>query len=157
LGLLRAWSWVDLDLAALVYPRPLPGPRPESAGEGRPQGQQQLRPGSDDFHGFRDYRPGDNPRHVLWRAWARGQPLQTKQFAELQAQSHWLRWEGVSGDREQRLSRLCHWVLALHRSGEVYGLELPGVRVPLGSGDDQRERCLRALALFGVADRGGAG
>jgi uncharacterized protein (DUF58 family) len=149
LGLLRAWSWIDLDLAALVYPRPVPGPRPDSVGEGRPEGEQRLRRGSEDFHGFRDYRPGDNLRHVLWRAYARGQPLQSKQFVELHAQSHWLQWEATAGEREQRLGLLCHWVLELHRRGEAYALELPGVKLPLGSGEAQRERCLRALALFG--------
>src|SRR5690606_10912210 len=35
LGLLRAWSWVDLDLWALVYPRPIACPRPLGGGEGQ--------------------------------------------------------------------------------------------------------------------------
>jgi len=35
LGLLMAWSWVDLDQAALVYPRPLSGSLPLSAGAGQ--------------------------------------------------------------------------------------------------------------------------
>ena len=149
LGLLRAWSWVDLDAAVLVYPRPVAGPRPDSVGSGQPDGEQQWRRGSEDFHSFRDYRAGDNLRHVLWRAWARGQPLQSKQFAELHAQSHWLQWEAAAGEREQRLSLLCHWVLELERRGEPYALELPGTTLPLGLGETQRDRALRALALFG--------
>ena len=149
LGLLRAWSWVDLDLAALVYPRPLPGPRPDSVGSGQPDGEQQWRRGSEDFHSFRPYQSGDNLRHLLWRAWARGQPLQSKQFAELQVRSHWLQWEATSGEREQRLGLLCHWVLELELRGEPYALQLPEMTLPLGIGDSQRERALRALALFG--------
>lgn len=149
LGLLRAWSWVDLDMAALVYPRPLPGPRPDTVGSGQPDGEQQWRRGSEEFHGFRPYQSGDNLRHVFWRAWARGQPLQSKQFAELHMRSHWLQWESTSGDREQRLSLLCHWVMELERRGEPYALQLPDFTLPLGLGDSQRERALRALALFG--------
>jgi len=149
LGLLRAWSWVDLDVAALVYPRPLPGPRPDSVGSGLPDGEQQWRRGSEDFHSFRAYQSGDNLRHVLWRAWARGQPLQSKQFTELHTRSHWLQWEATSGEREQRLGLLCHWVLELERRAEPYALQLPDFTLPLGLGDSQRERALRALALFG--------
>lgn len=151
LGLLRAWTWVDLDIAALVYPRPLPGPRPQGVAADSQRGEREWRRGSEDFHGFREYHSGDNLRHVLWRAYARGLPLQTKQFAELQVQSHWLRWEDVAGDREQRLGVLCHWVLALHRAGEVFALQLPGARLPAGSGDEHRDRALRLLALFGRA------
>jgi uncharacterized protein (DUF58 family) len=150
LGLLRAWSWIDLDIAALVYPRPLPGPRPDSIGSGEPDGERQLRSGSEDFHGFRPYRAGDNLRHVMWRAWARGQPLQSKQFAELQMRSHWLDWEATSGKPEQRLGLLCHWVLELERRGEPYALQLPDTTLPLGLGERQREKALRALALFGL-------
>lgn len=152
LGLLRAWTWIDLDLAALVYPRPIAGPRPRGGGSGREPGEHRWREGSEDFYGFRAYRAGDNLRHVLWRAYAKGLPLQSKQFVEWQAQSQWLRWDDVGGDREQRLGLLCHWVLALHRQGELFGLQLPGVSVPPGSGEDHRDQALRALALFDAAD-----
>jgi len=156
LGLLRAWTWIDLDLAALVYPRPLAGPCPrQTSGAGAPGGR--LRLGSEDFHGFRPYRGGDNPRHVLWRAYARGQPLQSVQFAEWQADSQWLSWEAAAGDREQRLGLLCHWVLALHRQGAVFGLRLPDGELPPGTGVEHRDAALRQLALFGLAagKRGG--
>ncbi len=152
LGLLRAWTWIDLDLAAVVYPQPLAGPRPLGASEGAPSGDSQWRTGSEDFYGFRPYRAGDNLRHVLWRAYARGQALQTKQFVELQVQSHWLRFSDVDGDREQRLSLLCYWVLELHRQEQPFGLELPGERLAVGTGEAHRERALRLLALFGKSN-----
>lgn len=148
LGLLRAWTWIDLDIAALVYPRPLLGPRPLSEGGTAEHGTRALKKGSDDFYGFRAYRSGDNLRHVLWRAYAKGQPLQSKQFAETQVQSHWLSYDACAGDREHRLGVLCHWVLELERKGEVFGLHLPGATLALDSGGEQRERALRMLALF---------
>lgn len=150
LGLLRAWTWIDLDLAALVYPQPLSCPRPAGVGEGRSDGALQQQLGSDDFYGFRTYRDGDNPRHVLWRARAKGLPLQTKQFSEQQVETQWLDWEVLFGDREQRLSHLCHWVLELHRQQVIYGIRLPGETIDLGSGNTQRERALQRLALFGL-------
>lgn len=148
LGLLRAWSWIDLDISALVYPRPLAGPHPGGGDGEAPAGQRMLRKGSEDFHDFRPYRRGDNLRHVLWRAYAKGLPLQAKQFAETQVQSHWLLYDNLDGDRETRLSVLCHWVLELQRRGEMYGLQLPGETLAPDSGDEQRERALRMLALF---------
>lgn len=148
LGLMRAWTWIDLDMAALVYPRPIAGPRPVTDDGHAEQGVRTLKKGSDDFYGFRDYRSGDNLRHVLWRAYAKGQPLQSKQFAETQVQSHWLNYDACEGDREHRLGVLCYWVLELERSGEVFGLQLPGTALAPDSGVEQRERALRMLALF---------
>jgi uncharacterized protein (DUF58 family) len=150
LGLLRAWSWIDLDTAALVYPLPVAGPRPLSGGAGDPRGEQRWRRGSEDFYGFRPYHSGDNPRHVLWRAYAKGLPLQSKQFVEQHSPSQWLAWEAVAGEREQRLGQLCYWVLELHRLGQPFGLKLPGQTLATGAGDEHRERALRMLALFGL-------
>jgi uncharacterized protein (DUF58 family) len=148
LGLIRAWTWIDLDIAALVYPRPIAGPRPNSDSNRAQDGARKLKKGSEDFYGFRDYRSGDNLRHVLWRAYAKGQPLQSKQFAETQVQSHWLDYDACEGDREHRLGVLCYWVLELERKGEVFGLQLPNASLSPDSGAEQRERALRMLALF---------
>lgn len=148
LGLLRAWTWIDLDIVALIYPRPVVGPRPISEEGDADFGKRSLKKGSDDFHGFRNYRSGDNLRHVMWRAYAKGQSLQTKQFAETHVQSHWLSYDACVGEREHRLGVLCYWVLELERKGEVFGLQLPDAVLAPDSGAEQRERALRMLALF---------
>src|SRR5690606_26019132 len=147
LGLLRAWTWIDLDIAALVYPRPLAAARPAASDAGG-DGSQQVRRGSEDFHDFRAYRSGDNLRHVLWRAYAKGQPLQSKRFEEVLQQSHWLNYDAVDGDTERRLSVLCHWVVELQRRDQPFGLRLPGQTIAPASGDEHVLRALRALALF---------
>lgn len=149
LGLLCAWTWIDLDIAALVYPQPLASARPLSAVDSGGRGEQFLKPGSEDFHDFRAYRPGDNLRHVLWRAYAKGQALHSKQFAEVLTQSHWLQYDTIAGDSECRLSVLCFWVLELQRNREQFGLQLPGQTLAVGAGDEHCQRALRMLALFG--------
>lgn len=149
LGLLRAWTWIDLDIAALVYPRPLASARPLSGASSDGKGEQFFKQGSEDFHDFRLYRPGDNLRHVLWRAYAKGQPLHSKQFAEVLTQSHWLQYDAIEGDSERRLSALCFWVLELQRRREQFGLQLPGQTLEPGLGDEHCQRALRMLALFG--------
>ena len=153
LGLLRAWSWIDLDMAAIVYPRAIEGPRPDDEADNTLHGERMRRAGNEDFYDFRRYRPGDNLRHVVWRAYAKGQPLQSKQFAETRLQSHWLRYDALDGDRERRLSVLCYCVLELHRRGELFGLQLPGQQLQPDGGDEHRERALRLLALFGQSQQ----
>jgi uncharacterized protein (DUF58 family) len=39
-------------------------------------------------------------------------------------------------------------VLDAQAAGMSYGLRLPGVTLPVATGDAHRERCLQALALF---------
>lgn len=151
LGLLRAWTWIDLDLAALVYPRPVADVCPRSAQAGARDGAQRLVRGSEDFHDFRAYRSGDNLRHVMWRAYAKGQTLQSKLFEEALTQSHWLSYASAEGDTERRLGVLCHWVLELQKSGEPFGIELPGQTLPPGFGDEHCQQALRLLALYGVS------
>jgi len=150
LGLYNAWSYVDLDMHCLVYPRPAdPGlplpPAASSAGAGAESGR-----GQEDFSGLRQYHLGDSPRHIAWKAAARDQGLLTKQFSGRAETELWLDWTQLPTrmDVEERLRHLARWVIAAHAEGLSYGLRLPGETVDMGTGDAQRERCLEALALF---------
>ncbi len=149
LGLLRAWTWLDLDLTALVYPRPIESDAMPCGGGKDGEGQVQHNPGPEDFDGFRKYQPGDALAHVSWPHLARGQGLQTKLFVTETAGTDILDWQYFAGmDSEGRLSRLCWWVVKLARENRIYGLRLPGLEIPLGSGAQHREQCLEALALY---------
>lgn len=152
LGILVAWSWVDLDLAALVYPRPLPGELPlvPAAGD-EEEGNRAIGRGADDYQGLKPYQPGDSKRRLHWKAYSRGQGLLVKDFAALGGRELWLDYESLSGDMEMRVSLLCHWVLALSERSQAFGLTLPGVHLAPDEGEAHRDACLRALALFGVA------
>jgi uncharacterized protein (DUF58 family) len=151
LGLLVAWSWVDLDQSVLVYPQPQPGDVPlQGAAEDEDEGVRPSGRGVDDFQGLRPYQPGDSRRRLHWKAYSRGQGLLVKDFAALAGRNVWLEFDGLGGDIEGRLSRLCHWVLELSQRQEPFGLRLPEQEVPVGIGDGHREACLRALALHGV-------
>ncbi len=157
LGLLRCWTWVDLDQRALVYPTPLVSAEPAGAAGDALGGRWLSGSGDDEFYGIRDYRAGDNPRRVYWKGLARGQSLQTKDYASAIADARWLDWEQFSGlDQERRLSALCYWVLDYHRREFEFGLRIPGIELQPAAGDRQRDTALRALALFGTNDAGGA-
>ncbi len=154
LGLLRCWTWIDLDLYAMVYPQPLVCAELPGLATDQPDGAAVPVAGSDDFYGFRDYRYGDSLRQVHWKGLARGQGVQTKQYGAYADRSVWLDWEMFPGlGVEQRLSHLCYWVLEFERRDEEYGLRMPDVVIQPDVGDRHRDRVLQALALHGQERR----
>ncbi|MGQ0749491.1 MAG: DUF58 domain-containing protein [Betaproteobacteria bacterium] len=156
LGLYHAWSYLDFGAHCLVYPRPAPAGLPlPAAGAGAGTGTL-LGQGREDFSGLRQYFPGDSPRHIAWKAVARGEELLTKQFSGRADTELWLEWRRLPAglDTEQKLSRLARWVLDAHAAGLNYGVRIPGRTVDPGQGEAHRERCLEALALFGIDDDG---
>jgi uncharacterized protein (DUF58 family) len=150
LGLFRAWSYLDLQQHCLVYPRPEVAGPPPPAGSG---GGERAHPGrgNEDFAGLRDYRAGDSLRHVHWKALAREQGLLTKEFEGGGGRELWFDWDALGGlAPEARLARMCRWVLLADGEGHAYGLTLPGQHLERGRGPGQRQRCLEALALYGI-------
>lgn len=149
LGLFHAWSYVEFDLAVVVYPRPDPtGGSPPSAGGSEAEEGIPIA-GDEEFSMLRAYRPGDPPRQIAWKALARDQELLTKEFSATGSSELWLDWNDVPRpDIESRLAVLAHWVVQADDFGQSYGLRLPGVRIEPDRGASHRARCLEALALF---------
>lgn len=150
LGLFRAWSYVEPDSRALVYPHPTVTPLPPVIASEVSGTVPTLAPGNDDFSGLRGYQSTDSPRHVAWKALARTDEMFTKQFTGESAAQLWLDWSLLPAalDLEARLSRLAGWVLSAEDSGAQYGLRLPGVEISQEHGDAHRSRCLEALATY---------
>ena len=150
LGLMRAWSYVQPEMHAMVYPRPDNAPLPVPDSESDIGDSASLSIGTDDFAGLRPYQPSDSPRHVAWKASARSETLLTKFFAGRASSELWFGWDSLPDamGTEARLSRLARWVTLAEERGLRYGLRLPETTVPLGEGFPHRERCLRELALF---------
>ena len=150
LGIFRAWSYVEPDARALVYPRPERAPLPPPAAESATGTLRSPVPGNDDYAGLRAYQLSDSPRHVAWKAVARSDDMLTKQFTGEAAAELWLDWRRLPAHVgvEQKLSRLAGWVLAAERTGVHYGLRLPGAEIPPGRGELHRAACLQALALY---------
>jgi uncharacterized protein (DUF58 family) len=150
LGLFQAWSNLELETHCVVYPRPESGYIPLPASRAGDSNALETGQGQDDFAGLRQYHHGDSLRHVAWKAAARAEPLMTKQFTGLAAGELWLDWDAMPTDLrvEARLSRLTRWALEAARAGHSYGLRLPSIVIPVGSGPAHQTRCLTALALF---------
>jgi len=150
LGLMRAWSYVQPDARALVYPKPDTAPLPLPQSDDDTGDAVASGPGSDDFSGLRPYQTSDSPRHVAWKASARSEFLLTKLFSGQASAELSFEWERLPAQMhtEARLSRLTRWVMLAEEHGLRYGLKLPGVLVPPGEGAAQRDRCLKELALY---------
>ena len=152
LGLYYAWTYLNFETRCLVYPQPAaPVPLPASTaqnGAGRMEAA-----GDEDFAGLRGYVAGDALPRIAWKALAREQGLQVKQFSAQQGQELWLDWALVPAPGpERKLQILTRWVLDADRRGLHYGLRLPDAELPPSHGVAHRAECLRALALFGQID-----
>ncbi len=152
LGLFHAWSYVQFDTRCLVYPKPsAPQPLPASPAQ---EGSGALSvAGDEDFAGLRGYVAGDALPRIAWKALAREQGLQVKQFSALAGRQLWLDWALLPQlDSERRLQVLTRWVLDADAQELQYGLRLPKVELPPGHGTTHRAECLRALALHDRRD-----
>jgi len=153
-GLFRAWCVLDLDLKCIVYPKPIAGPITHKMGTGNSEeNNHSLVRGLDDFAGLKTYQPGDPIRRIAWKSLSRGLGVFSKDFEGDESTSMWFDYESMTAmDPENRLSRMCYMVLKAHNMNVEYGIKLPGKSIPPGKGDRHKNRCLKALALFGKSN-----
>jgi len=152
LGLYHAWSYLQFDTRCLVYPKSAaPQPLPDSP-EQNGMGKFNVA-GDEDFSGLRNYVAGDALPRIAWKALAREQGLQVKQFSAQQGQELWLDWALLPAlAAERRLEILTRWLLDADALGLHYGLRLPDIELPPEHSATHRIECLRALALTGLPE-----
>ncbi|MDZ4290266.1 MAG: transglutaminaseTgpA domain-containing protein, partial [Prosthecobacter sp.] len=155
LGLFAAERMIEITCLRRVHPRPagdqpLPAPDPTLRQEALAfAGTSALAAGEgDDFAGLREWQVGDSPRHIDWRAVARGRPLMVKTWAGSAPEAIRLDWQSIQGPNTKRSGQMAKWIELCERQGVPYSLRLPGCEVPLGLGPAQAQRCLNALADF---------
>ncbi len=149
IGLFRAWSPINLAQKLLVYPKPSTHPiiAPQQSLADSKQAKYFTRDG-DDFLGLDKYQYGDSLRHIHWKAFAKGQGVQSKRYGSDESPQLILDLEQTPGDNlESRISLLCRWIIDLENAGVKYGLRLSQSLIEPNSGSTHRARCLRELAL----------
>jgi uncharacterized protein (DUF58 family) len=148
-GLYRCWTWLHLPLEAIVYPAPeghapLPPPRSRRGATGAA-----VASGDEEWAALRPFQPGDSPRAVAWKAYARGAPLLVARYEAVRGGEHQFTLATTPGaGLEAQLSQIAAWILAAEDRGEGYGLHIGETNLPPGLGPAHRQRCLRALALY---------
>ncbi|PTQ88458.1 DUF58 domain-containing protein [Agitococcus lubricus] len=151
LGLLRAWTWLALDMNAIIYPQPMPYDElPAGAGDkDDTEHGHKRRVGIEDFEGLKSFHAGDPLAHVSWKHLARGQGMLVKTYSEPVTGSNCLDYQAFVGlDKETRLQHLTWWVLRLTQNQQPFALKLPHKTISVGSGHSHQTACLTALALF---------
>ncbi len=150
LGIFRVWALWRPAGTVLVYPRAepsapaLPEGQPHSSG-----GSAARHVASSEFDGVRPYRRGDPLKSIVWKKAAKTDELVSRDSLQAQHFQLWLDLAETQGATlEQRLSRLCAWVLSAEAQELDYGLRLPGQELPPGRGEIHKRKCLEALALY---------
>jgi uncharacterized protein (DUF58 family) len=147
-GLFHAWSWLNPDFSALIYPQ-LELNAPPLPCIGADAGLATTRTAGDELAMLRDYHPTDPLRNVAWKASARHDTLLVKQFEQLRGQETELDDSAIRGvSPEARIARLARWVVMAESAHVRYALRVPGQRIGPGLGPDHRHACLQELALL---------
>ncbi|MCG8530245.1 MAG: hypothetical protein MI749_06240 [Desulfovibrionales bacterium] len=154
-GLFRIRMKLDPDVSGLVYPTQVPDTADPSQ-DGWDGGSGGAR-GVEDFQGLNPYQPGYSMGRIAWKAFSAGRGLLIKDFSGGEGGGENLvfdyeRFPG--GGVEDKISRLCYWVVIAHGQRLPFALHLPGHRIyppdtPSQTRvDEHYHACLRALALF---------
>ncbi len=148
-GLFEAWTWLHLPATVLAYPAPQgTRPPPLSSSTGR-ESQALHRAGDDEWSSLRDFRDGDSPRQVAWRAYARGGNLLVKEYESPAGDQRVFAFADVAHlPLETALGQLASWCVNAHAHGERFGLDLGQEVLAPEDGLAHRDRCLGALARF---------
>jgi len=149
LGLFRVWTVWRPASQLLTYPQPEAHPPPLPAGEPHSTGAAVRQSSSGEFDGLRPYRRGDPLKTIVWKKAAKTDELVSRDSQQSQAVELWLDLALAGGGSvEQRLSRLCAWVVMADEAEVDYGLRLPSVELLPSRGEAHKRRCLEALALY---------
>jgi len=156
LGLWRGWGYLHAPVEAFVYPKP-ENPVTDFTGfNASGNGSLGTRTGEQEFSDLKAYENTDSPSRVAWKRVARGGGWYSKQLeAESEQREVAIRWQDTPTHLsvEQRLSRMCAWVVRARDENIAYSFELPGLQpIGLANSSEHSEICLAALAAFKTTD-----
>lgn len=159
LGILTAWSVIQLNHPVLGFPNPLFDVAPTIM-DGGDMGDDEAthfvhssKQSGSDFDGLLPYIEGDSLKKVDWKRYAKTEELVTKSFVAPPVSNHWLKYDDFQGMTvEKRLSAMAGWVIKWTEQNQQFGLSLPHSQIAPNRGEQHQFNCLRALALYGETD-----
>ena len=153
LSLFRAWAYIYPASNCLVYPKPLSWRQQGGSNvtDNPEDGRVKKDISGTDFHGLREYQPGDPLKTIHWKSLAKGLDLMTREFEVPISKDYWLSWEDTPGpDSESRLGQLCYAALEAAADQTRFGLKIPTKMIPPDESVHHLDNCLRTLALYGM-------
>ena len=149
-GFFYAWAWIQPKSMILVYPKPEAKP-PSAPFSGTGTESHHVIQGEQEPSGIRNYRTGDPPRLIAWKASARNDQLLSKELGATHSTESIFNFQQVSHlPLELGISRLCAWVIRAHQQGLRFGIQIPGFNLEAGEGEHHLHQALKALALHGT-------
>ncbi len=149
-GLFVAWTWIELSMQCLVYPKPAVKADKYISSAADDGEHDYGAAGLEEYAGLRKYLAGDSWRRIAWKAVARSGELHTKEFSGGQPQLQWIEWSSLMmSGVENRISMMTRLVIDADAAGVQYGLRFPEFEIAPGCGNAHLGRCLKALALYG--------
>lgn len=151
LGLWRGWGYIHAHTNTFIYPRP-ESPVPTLPLSAQLNRDNQRKPTEErEFDELKRYEVTDGLSSVAWKTVARGGGWFSKKFTSSvgngEIELSWTSTENLNNP-EQRLSRLCAWVLKADTMPTPYCLRFPNHSTPVALGRKQRQNCLRYLATY---------
>lgn len=152
LGLWKGWGYVHAETKGYVYPQPEQPIQPfrsNLAGDLSGQKISEER----EYKELRAYQVTDNPTSIAWKIVARGGDWYTKEFESPDSDGCEvdIKWSDMDNalPPEQRLSRMCAWLIEANKKTLPFYFQLPGTRQQTGNhGFKHQQYCLRQLAGF---------
>ncbi|MEZ5386054.1 MAG: transglutaminaseTgpA domain-containing protein [Prosthecobacter sp.] len=162
LGLFTAEAMLQTSWIRRVHPKPagdlpLPAPDFNLQGDAAVVAMTTGRSSEgDDFAGLREWRAGDSPRQIDWRAVARGGPLMSKTWGSSLQGVVVLDWDAWKLEPDARASQFARWMEQCESAGHPYALRLPQAAIQAGLGPAHMRRCLDLLAAQTNTEEGTA-
>ena len=166
LGVFRVWSLWRPASQVLLYPDPeTPAPALPTQSNGAhphdtlPRDHARLASVCDELpEDIRPYQRGDSPRHIVWKKVAQTGELVSRENPRPDSRNLWLDFDAAApqNGHEAALRRLCAWVQLASAHDLPFGLRLPpaagqpAMLLNPASGEAHRQRCLLALAEWGL-------
>lgn len=149
LGLVKAWSTINIHAQTIIYPAPKGQPLHQifSAAQGAGGSKSKLM--TDQPHHLREFMTGDSRKQIAWKASARTGNLQVREYESAQSELLVLDWHTLRAlPYEQRIEQLCLWVIQASQKNLSFALHLPNQIFTSASGNQHKQACLEALALM---------
>ncbi len=161
LGLFKCWTHLAFNNEIIIYPKPIPCQLSlltlEQDERENGKNANTLSAGHDDFSHLKAYQAGEPLHHVAWKQLAKGRGMVSKHFASHKQKIGWLKLSSSSittpQQLEQEISQLTYQVIELARQQTPFGLDLGSNCIAPNTGQQHREACLKALALYPLGEQ----
>lgn len=149
LGLWRGWGYIHSPISTYVYPR-VESPAAELSNQSAITSEKTKKQfGEQEYNQLKRYQKTDSLGSVAWKQVAKGGDWYSKEFEpENTGNNTVIRWQDTPANFtvEQRLSRMCAWIVAAQADNISFGFELPGVTLKSLPGPEHTKHCLRLLS-----------